>query len=313
MTMRFTKMHGLGNDYVYVNCLDREVESPEALARAVSDRHTGVGSDGLILICPPHEGVDAHVRMRMFNADGSESGMCGNGVRCVCKYVVDRGLARGWPMRVETGGGVVSMEYVTDDTGKVAQVSVDMGEPVLELPRIPVDESKLTCRAGEHSWLVNLGKDSFAATFLSMGNPHAVVFVDCDVEQVDAAGIGAAMERHAAFPQRINVHFVEVVSRSVIRMRTWERGSGLTRACGSGACAVVVAAALTGRTGHEIAAHLPGGDLHLRWDARTKHVIKTGPAVEVFEGQWKGEAAASAEKAGLRQSEVRGQKPVVRV
>ncbi len=288
MTIRFTKMHGLGNDYIYVDCFEQRIDRPAELARAMSDRHMGVGSDGLILICPPTEGVDAHVRMRMFNADGSESPMCGNGLRCVCKYAFDHGLSRAWPMRIETDCGVYGVEYVTDADGLVNQVSVDMGRPVLDLAAIPVDVSNLE-QSGEErgGWLVRVGRERFAATFVSMGNPHAVVFVDRDVQEIDAAVLGAAMETHEAFPERMNVHFVEVLTRDEVRMRTWERGTGLTQACGSGACAVCAAGALTGRTNRQIVAHLPGGDLHLSWDEKTDHVIKTGPAVEVFEGTWR--------------------------
>jgi len=270
--MRFIKMTGLGNDYVYVSCFDQTVEHPARLAQVVSNRNFGIGSDGLILVLPAEEGVDAHARMRMFNADGSESEMCGNGIRCVCKLAHDRGLTNARPMRIQTGNGVLSLEYTLDTDGKVDMVTVDMGEPILDLPKIPVDESKIDAALD-------------GATFVSMGNPHVMLYHD-DVAALDLASIGPAMEHHPAFPRRINAHWVQVHSDNEVTMRTWERGSGITLACGTGACAVCVAGVLTGKSGRDITAHLPGGDLQLRWDEPTNHVFMTGPAATVFTGEW---------------------------
>jgi diaminopimelate epimerase len=266
--MKFTKMHGIGNDYVYVDCFSETVDDPTSVSRAISDRHKGIGGDGLILIMPSKI---ADVRMRMFNADGSESEMCGNGVRCVAKYAFDHGLSKSNPIKVETGRGVLSIAMKVVE-GKVREATVDMGEPILAAERIPVDESNLT-------------DDVRGATFVSMGNPHAVMFVD-DVALLELNLIGPRVERHPAFPRRINAHWVQVHSRDEVTMRTWERGSGITQACGTGACAVCVAGVLTGKTNRKILAHLPGGDLTLEWREGDNHVYKTGPAVEVFSGEW---------------------------
>lgn len=285
--MRFTKMHGLGNDYVYVDGFAHRVDDPARVAVAIADRHRGVGGDGLILIEPPRAGVDAHVRMRMFNADGSESEMCGNGVRCVAKYAVDHGLAKARPLRVETGRGVLAIDYTLGADGTLAEATVDMGEPILEPASIPVDIAGLrswdaTHNAGE---LIVDGA-AYVATFVSMGNPHSVVFVD-DVRAFDLAAIGPSFERHVAFPRRVNLHVVQVLSRGEVTMRTWERGSGMTQACGTGATAVCVAGVLAGRTDRSILAHLPGGDLRLEWRETDNHAFKTGPATEVFSGVWR--------------------------
>lgn len=282
--MRFTKMHGIGNDYIYVDGLKESVDDPGALARAIADRHTGVGGDGLILILPPHNGVEADLRMRMFNADGSESQMCGNGIRCVCKYGHDHGLSDAKPMRIETGAGVLVLDYTVNGRGAVETVTVDTGVPILDLRAIPVDAEHLDgSEESMHRFTVD--RESLAATFVSMGNPHAIIFVD-DVAGIDLEHIGPRIETHPAFPQRINVHFVQVTSVGEVTMRSWERGSGATLACGSGACAVCVAGVRTGRTDRKLLVHLPGGDLQVRWDAQTNHVFMTGPAVEVFTGDW---------------------------
>jgi diaminopimelate epimerase len=281
--MRFTKMHGIGNDYVYVDGFSTPVTDPVNLAVAVSDRHFGIGSDGLILILPS---TKADVRMRMFNADGSEAEMCGNGVRCVAKYSFDHGLTKNNPMTVETGNGVLSLALDVAG-GKVQTVTVDMGSPVVELADVPVIREKVVA-AGEHRYTVtvpSIGK-SFEAVFVSMGNPHATIFTD-DVDGVDLTAVGPLIEIHPAFPRRINVHFVQVISPSEVKMRTWERGSGITLACGTGACAVAVSGALTGRTSRSVLAHLPGGDLQLEWGADGR-VRMTGAAVEVFSGEWPG-------------------------
>ena len=282
--MRFTKMHGIGNDYVYVDGFKESVADPARLARKISDRHLGIGSDGLILILPSES---ADVRMRMFNADGSESEMCGNGVRCVAKYAFDHGLSKNNPMRVETGRGVLTLSLQTM-AGTVQQVTVDMGEPILALPEIPVQRDALVKGAGENEYRIALGDELLDATFVSMGNPHAVVFIE-DAAGIDLPRLGPLVERHKAFPRRINAHWVQVHSPSEVTMRTWERGSGITLACGTGACAVCVAGALTGRTSRTLLAHLPGGDLRLEWRESDNRVYMTGPATEVFSGNWPGD------------------------
>jgi diaminopimelate epimerase len=268
--MRFTKMHGIGNDYVYVNGFAETVANPSRVAVKISDRHTGVGGDGLILILPSKR---ADVKMRMFNADGSEAEMCGNGIRCLAKYAFEHRLTRNNPMTVETGAGILTLQLHLRG-GEVRQVTVNMGEPILELPKIPVLAAKLD---GELK----------RATFVSMGNPHAVMFVK-NVKAVDLKELGPRIEHHRAFPRRINAHWVQVHGRNEITMATWERGSGITQACGTGACAVCVAGVLTGKTNRKILAHLPGGDLRLEWRQSDNCVYMTGPAVEVFSGEWNG-------------------------
>ena len=282
--MRFTKMHGIGNDYIYVNGFAETVADPASLSRAITDRHTGVGGDGLILILPPEDAQQADLRMRMFNADGSESEMCGNGIRCVCKYAHDHGLANAKPMRIETGAGVLSLQYTVNGSGAVEMVTVDMGEPSLELAALPVDAKQLSGGDGP-IYRLNVENEPIEATFVSMGNPHAVIYVD-DVSEIDLECIGPKLEGHGAFPERVNSHFVQVKSRGEVSMRTWERGSGATKACGTGACAVCVAGVVTDRTDRKLLVHLPGGDLQLHWDEKNNHVFMTGPAVEVFTGDW---------------------------
>ena len=278
MSLRFTKMHGIGNDYVYVDCFDQQVADPAALARVISDRHFGVGGDGLILVMPSSVG---DVRMRMFNADGSESQMCGNGVRCVAKYAFDHGRSKANPMRVETLAGIKNIELTLDAAGKVAMATVDMGEPILEPAKIPVNIQQK--RIVELP--IRTAKNAFKMTCVSMGNPHAVIYVD-DVAAVDLEKVGPEIENNPIFPQRVNAHFVQVHSDGEVTMRTWERGSGITLACGTGASAVCVAGVLTGKSGRSIVAHLPGGDLKLEWREENNHVYMTGPATEVFSGQW---------------------------
>ena len=283
--MRFTKMHGIGNDYVYVDCTrDKPPADPAALSRAVSDRHFGVGSDGLILICPSER---ADARMRMFNADGSESEMCGNGLRCVAKYVHDHGIARKPRLAIETGRGVLTVDLeVTGD--KVSRVRVNMGAPILQSSDIP---TKLPGDPPVNVPLAVAGR-SFEATCVSMGNPHAVFHVGDEffrTEPTDlVAELGPKIEHADVFPRRINAHFVKVHSPSEVTMRTWERGSGITLACGTGACAVCVAGVLAGKSGRRLLAHLPGGDLQLEWSEADNHVYMTGPATEVFTGEWPG-------------------------
>lgn len=276
--MRITKMQGCGNDYVYVDCFRQPLPAdPAALSRTISDRHFGVGGDGLILICPSDK---ADGRMRMFNADGSESEMCGNGIRCVAKFMHDHGLARKPVLTIETGRGVLTLELELSG-GKVNRVRVDMGEPILQGDRIP---TTLPGNPPREVPLV-IGDTTLRVTCVSMGNPHCVTFVE---EPTDALvlGIGPQVEKHAVFPRRTNVEFVRVNRPDDITMRVWERGSGETLACGTGACAVAVAGVLTERTRRRITAHLTGGDLELFWSDKDNHVYMTGPAVEVFSGEW---------------------------
>jgi diaminopimelate epimerase len=276
--MRFTKMHGLGNDYVYVSTFDQPVPSdPGKLAVAVSDRHFGIGGDGLILIMPSKR---ADARMRMFNADGSEGEMCGNGIRCVAKYLYDRGLARAEQVTIETGRGVLTLGLQIVGN-QVRGVRVDMGAPILDPAEIPtLLEGRPPVDAP-----IRVEDRELALTAVSMGNPHAVIYED-DAAAFPLETLGPLIERHPAFPRRVNVHVVEVLSPGEVRMRTWERGSGITLACGTGACAVCVAGALTGRSGRKILAHLPGGDLELEWPDDQAPVFMTGPATEVFTGVW---------------------------
>jgi diaminopimelate epimerase len=289
--MQFAKMQGIGNDYIYVDCVRRPPpRDPAALARQISDRHFGVGSDGLILICPS-EVADA--RMRMFNADGSESEMCGNGIRCVAKFVHDHDIARKDRLTIETGRGVLTLD-LTIEGGKVSQVRVDMGEPILRAAEIPttllgerVVDAELPDwpAAGRVAGLLDGAGAALKVTCVSMGNPHAVLYCR-DTAMVPLEVVGPILEHAPVFPRRANIHFVQFHSGGEVTMRTWERGSGITLACGTGACAVCVAGVLTGRTGRDLLAHLPGGDLRLEWSAADGHVYKTGPAVEVFRGEW---------------------------
>jgi diaminopimelate epimerase len=281
--MQFTKMQGAGNDYIYVDCFAEPMpEDPAELARRISDRHFGVGGDGLILICPSDK---ADARMRMFNADGSESEMCGNGVRCVAKYVYDHGICKNTTMMIETGNGVPTLELEVAG-GLVHRVRVDMGKPILEPKAIPTTLAGDPARLGSPAVDVALqvGGRQLSVTCVSMGNPHCVTFVEQVTDDL-VLGIGPQVETDPHFPRRVNAEFVEVLSPAEVRMRVWERGSGETLACGTGACAVCVAGALTGRTGRKVLVHLPGGDLQLHW-ADNDRVYLTGPAVEVFRGQW---------------------------
>ncbi len=288
--MKFTKMHGLGNDYVCVNVFEEHVENPPVLAHAVSDRHTGIGSDGLILI---GRSEAADVRMTVYNSDGSRARMCGNGIRCVAKYAVERGLTPGPEVRIDTDAGMKVAEcHVVD--GVVRSVRVDMSRPALaasEIPStIPVDRIidhpfHLRQSYPQASACAELHTE-YVITCVSMGNPHAVVFVD-DLVSIDLDNIGPNFEHAPEFPEGVNTHFVRVDSPRHVTMRTWERGSGATRACGTGACAVCVAGSVTKRTRRKITATLPGGDLDLEW-ADNDHVYMTGPAVEVFTGNWHG-------------------------
>ena len=281
--MRFTKMHGIGNDYVYVDGFSEKVADPADVARKVSDRHFGIGSDGLILILPSDK---ADVRMRMFNIDGSEGEMCGNGIRCVAKYAWDHGLAKKNPMRIETGRGVLTLDLKTEG-GKVEQVTVNMGTPIFDLEKIPFDPGKAKATANPRIFRYALEGEEMEVVSISTGNPHSVTFVE-DVQKLDLNRIGPLAERHPAFPKRVNAHWAEVISPRELRMRTWERGSGITWACGTGASAVCVAGVVTGRSERKVLIHLPGGDLNIEWREADNNIYMTGPATEVFSGEWNG-------------------------
>ena len=279
--MRFTKMHGAGNDYVYVDCFSEPLPAdPHALSRLISDRHTGVGGDGLVLICPPSV-PSADARMRMFNADGSEAEMCGNAIRCVGKYLYDRGIARKPELVVETGRGPLRLELETSG-GVCRRARVNMAAPILDPAKIP---TLLPGNPPIDAPIQAAGRE-FLATCVSMGNPHAVVYVD-DPTDDWVLNVGPRVERHPAFPARVNAEFVQVLSPKEVRMRVWERGSGETMACGTGACAVCVAGVLSGRTERTLLAHLRGGDLLLEWSETDDCVYMTGPAEEVFQGEWR--------------------------
>lgn len=284
-------MHGLGNDYVYVNCFEDKIKDPSNLAQVVSDRHTGIGADGLILIYPSKK---ANVRMRMFNADGSEAEMCGNGIRCVAKYTYEHKLAKasglfnipGQPpfpasLAIETAKGVLTVGLLIDKNNKVQKVCVNMGQPILTARDIPV---KLEGQRVIDEPIEVLGHQ-LLMTCVSMRNPHAVFFCD-DVGLIKLEKLGPAIENHSLFPNRTNVHFVQVDKPDEFTMRTWERGSGITLACGTGACACCVAAVLTKQCERKCTAHLPGGQLELNWCRQDNSVYMTGPAEEVFEGTW---------------------------
>jgi len=276
--MKFTKMHGAGNDYVYINGFEEKIDNPVKLAQQVSNRHFGIGADGLILIMPS---AVADVRMRMFNLDGSEGAMCGNGIRCVAKYAYDHGLVDRLEMSVETGAGILSLVMFVGSSGLVSRVQVNMGKARLTRGEIPMSGS-----ATDTAIALPLEVDSlrFELTCVSMGNPHAVIFV-ADVEQFPVAEIGRQIENHPWFPDRVNVEFVQIINPTEVIQRTWERGSGETLACGTGASAVTVAGVLTGRTERKLLNHLRGGDLELEW-LDSGEVMMVGPAVEVFHGDF---------------------------
>jgi len=290
--MKFTKMHGLGNDYIYVNCFEEKIDNPVQLAQIISDRHRGIGADGLILIAPSET---AGVRMRIFNADGSEAEMCGNGIRCVAKYAYEHKLTEiGEPfslpgqssgcsasLKIETGNGILTVGLAVDDRDKISRVCVNMGQPILAARDIPVNLSgeKVVEQA------IEILSQELLMTCVSMGNPHAVFFCD-KADLIELEKLGPAIENHSLFPNRINVHFVKINTPTEFTMRTWERGSGITMACGTGACAACVASVLTRRTERICTGHLPGGDLNLNWCQEDNCVYMTGPAVEVFEGIW---------------------------
>lgn len=277
--MKFTKMQGAGNDYVYVNCFSENLPEQEraALARRVSNRNFGVGSDGLICICPSDK---ADFRMDMYNADGSRSAMCGNGVRCVGKYVHDKGLTDKTELTVETGAGIKTLSLHLEN-GTVSAVTVDMGSPHFEPAEIPLlaDGESFVRRP------VTVDGREYPVTALSVGNPHAVIFTDEDVDAIDLADIGPKFENHPLFPERTNTEFVNMMQDGSMKVRVWERGSGETLACGTGATAVLAAAAVCGYSGDEADVHMRGGTLHIRWDREKNLLYMTGPAVFVFDGE----------------------------
>lgn len=279
--MKFTKMQGLGNDYVYVNCFKEKIDNPPKVAKIVSDRHFGIGSDGLIMINPSKV---ADFEMEMYNADGSRGEMCGNGIRCVAKYVYDYGLTDKTHISVETLGGIKYLDLTVKD-GKVALVRVDMGEPELDPEKIPIimkgysDETDRVLNAQ-----IKVDGKEYHMTGVSMGNPHDVVYID-DVQGLAIEKIGPKFENHERFPQRINTEFARVIDRKTVEMRVWERGSGETLACGTGACAVAVASILNGYTEREVEIRLLGGNLQIEWNEEDNHVYMTGPATVVFDGE----------------------------
>ena len=277
--MKFTKMQGIGNDYVYVNCLQETIENPSELAKKISDRHYGVGSDGLIMINPSDK---ADFEMEMYNADGSRGEMCGNGIRCVAKYVYDYGLTDKTSISVETLAGIKYLDLSVED-GKVVLVKVDMGKPLLRPEEVPVVSEKEEVIDEP----ITVDGQEYRMTCVSMGNPHAVVFIDQDVKEFPLETVGVKFENHERFPKRVNTEFVNVLDRHTAQMRVWERGSGETLACGTGACAVAVACALNGLTEDEVTVKLLGGDLQIKWDREKNTVYMTGPAEVVFDGEWK--------------------------
>ena len=276
--MKFTKMQGLGNDYVYVNGFEERIENPSEMAVKVSNRNFGVGSDGLILINPSEK---AAFEMEMYNADGSRGEMCGNGIRCVAKYVYDYGLTDKTHISVETLGGIKYLDLTVED-GKVILVRVDMGSPILTPAQIPViaDEAEAVAVP------ILVDETEYQMTCVSMGNPHAVVFMD-DIEHLEIEKIGPKFEHHERFPNRVNTEFVKVLDRQTASMRVWERGSGETLACGTGACAVAVACILGGYTENKVTVKLLGGDLLIEWYREQNKIYMTGPAAVVFDGVWK--------------------------
>lgn len=283
--MKFTKMHGCGNDYVYVDCTKEVIPDIEATAIRVSDRHFGIGSDGLILI---KSSEVADFEMDMYNADGSRGKMCGNGIRCVAKYVYDHGLTNKTKITVDTQAGIKTLQLTVCD-GKVSKVRVDMGEPVLIPQEIPVKASVLGLADDRREAIVaqpfTVANSSYDITCVSMGNPHCVTFIDEDVRSFPLESIGPLFEKHELFPEGVNTEFVNIIDKEHLRMRVWERGSGETLACGTGACAVAVASYLNGFTGRNVDIELMGGHLEITYDEATNHVFMTGPATEVFSGE----------------------------
>ena len=275
--MKFTKMHGAGNDYVYIDCFQEKIDNPEELAFIVSDRHKGIGSDGLVLIMPSDT---CDFRMRMFNMDGSEAQMCGNASRCVGKFVYDKGYTQKEQITLETKAGIKTLKLFPVN-GKVEKVTVDMGEPILDAKKIPVtwNEEQLV------NQLINFNPEEYAVTCVSMGNPHAVIFAE-NIAELALEEIGRKIENYPMFPEKTNVEFVEILSSNHAKMRVWERGSGETQACGTGACAVLVASVINNKLDRKAKISLLGGDLELEWKEDNNRVMMTGPAVTVFEGEY---------------------------
>ncbi len=274
--MKFTKMQGLGNDYVYVDCTREELINPSEIARKVSDRHFGIGSDGLVLILPSQK---ADFRMRMFNSDGSESEMCGNAIRCVGKYVYDNSLTNKNIINIETLAGIKILT-MTIENGQVTLVRVDMGEPILLPEAVPVNSEKERFVAEP----VTIDNREFKVTAVSMGNPHAVSYID-DVASFPLSQIGPKIETNKLFPRKVNAEFVQIIDRTTLKMRVWERGAGETLACGTGACAVLVSSVLNNLSERSATVKLLGGDLFIEWSETDNHVYMTGPAVKVFDGE----------------------------
>ena len=276
--LKFTKMQGAGNDYVYVNCFKEQIDNPQEMAVRVSNRNFGIVSDGLILIMPSSV---ADVRMRMFNSDGSESEMCGNGIRCVAKYAYDHGIVSKTEIKAETGAGILTLQLVPGADGKIEKVRVNMGLPRLLRGEIPMTGEADVQVVAEPLMVLDR---TFRITCVSMGNPHCVIFVD-DVENFPVSTYGPLIENSELFPRRTNVEFVQIISRNEVRQRTWERGAGETLACGTGSSAVMAACVLNGLTEKQILNHLSGGDLEMEW-AEDGSIYMTGPAVEVFSGEF---------------------------
>ena len=275
--MKFTKMHGAGNDYIYVDCTQSVIDNPSQVAIDLSDRHFGIGSDGLILI---KNSDKADFFMEMYNADGSQGQMCGNGIRCVGKFVYDKGLTKKETITVETLAGIKTL-VMTAKNGKIETARVDMGEPILEPEKIPVISNENPVK----NLKLEVENKDFTFTCVSMGNPHAVTFIKEDVNKFDICKYGAKLEVNKAFPKKANIEFINVIDDKTLKMRVWERGAGETLACGTGACAVTVSAILNGYTKRAVTVHLLGGDLKIEWNKNDNHVYMTGPATTVFEGK----------------------------
>lgn len=284
-------MHGCGNDYVYINCYEETVENPSELAIAMSDRHFGVGSDGLVMICPPSDENIADCRMIMYNADGTQAEMCGNASRCVGKYVYDRNIVKKNPIRLETGAGIKVIEVKVDEKGEAVMFTVDMGEPILNPADVPVVGEVKDSKVDGVNAVMDLKLSSqdreFDFTCVSMGNPHAVTFINEPVKDFNVDYYGPSLEVNGAFPRKTNVEFVEFVDKTHLNMRVWERGTGETWACGTGTCATVVAANLRGLCPRvPVEVQLLGGKLTIEWNEKDNHVYMTGPATFVFDGVW---------------------------
>ena len=275
--LKFTKMHGLGNDYVYMDAINQNIENRSELAKYVSDRHFGIGSDGLILICKSDV---ADFRMEMYNQDGSQAEMCGNGIRCVGKFVYDKGLTNKTTISIETLAGIKELE-MQEEQGKIKLVKVDMGEPILEPEKIPVKSNEYPVK----NLILKAEDKEFKFTCVSMGNPHAITFLKEDVNNFDICKYGKILESDNAFPNKANVEFVNIIDKKTLKMRVWERGAGETLACGTGACGTAVAGFLNNYTQREVTVKLLGGDLNIEWNQNDNHVYMIGPATTVFEGQ----------------------------